>query len=88
MRHVQSLVGADPALRVGLSANSRAVLVVENSRAIRVVCLRVEAALPRVAAPMLEIDLREFDRYDEGDERQTLSFLEKAVERVISKQRL
>ena len=59
MRHVQSLVGADPALRVGLPANSRAVLVVENSRAIRVVCLRVEAALPRVAAPMLEIDLRE-----------------------------
>lgn len=57
MRHVQSLVGADTALRVGLSADSRAVLVVENSRAIRVVCLRVEAALPRVAAPVLEIDL-------------------------------
>ena len=57
MRHVQSLVGADTALGVGLSANSRAVLVVEHSRAIGVVCLRVEAALPRVAAPMLEIDL-------------------------------
>ena len=57
MRHVQSLVGADTALRVGLSADSRAVLVVENSRAVRVVCLGVEAALPRVAAPVLEIDL-------------------------------
>ena len=34
-------------------------LVVENSGAIRVVCLGIEAALTRVAARMFEIDLRE-----------------------------
>lgn len=34
---------------------------------------------------LLEIDLREFDRYDEGDERRTLRVLEKAVERVIAR---
>ena len=59
MRHVQSLVGVDTALGVGLSTNSCVVLVVEHSGAIRVVCLGIEAALTRVAATMFEIDLRE-----------------------------
>ena len=59
MRHVQSLVGVDTPLGVGLSSDSRVVLVVENSGAIRVVCLGIEAALTGVAACMFEIDLRE-----------------------------
>ena len=60
VRHVQSLVGVDTPLGMGLSSDSRVVLVVENSGAIRVVCLRIEAALTGVAACMFEIDLREF----------------------------
>ena len=59
MRHVQSLVGVDTTLGMGLSSNSCVVLVVENSGAIRVVCLGIEATLTRVAASMFEIDLRE-----------------------------
>ena len=37
---------------------------------------------------ILQIDLREFDRYEEGDSRRTLKFLEASVERVISKRNL
>ena len=59
MRHIQSLVGVDTTLGMGLSSNSCVVLVVENSGAIRVVCLGIEAALTGVAASMFEIDLRE-----------------------------
>ena len=59
VRHVQSLVGVDTTLGMGLSSNSCVVLVVESSGAIRVVCLGIEAALTRVAASMFEIDLGE-----------------------------
>ena len=37
---------------------------------------------------VLQIDLREFDRYEEGDPRRTLRFLEQSVERVISRRNL
>ena len=36
----------------------------------------------------LQIDLREFDRNDEGDERRTLKFREKSVERINSRKNL
>ena len=59
MRHVQSLVGVDTTLGMGLSSNSCVVLVVENSGAIRVVCLGIEAILMRIVASTFEVDLRE-----------------------------
>ena len=37
---------------------------------------------------VLQIDLREFDRYDEDDPRRTLKFLERAVERIIARRRM
>ena len=45
MGHVQSLVRVDSALGVGLPAHSRVVLVIEDHRTVRVVCLRVESTL-------------------------------------------
>ena len=60
VRHVKGFMRVDSSLWVSLSGNSTTMLVVEYSRAIRIVRLWVKATLPWVVSTMFKIDLWKF----------------------------